>query len=79
MGRTEEANTNRLLVLLQTPLLLFVSLTFIGLSDAFKGGQLADGIMTPVPLAFFSFVMLVAQQAQFWGVRRIMRKHLPSA
>ncbi len=79
MGRTEEANTNRLLVLLQTPLLLVVSLIVIGLSDAFKGGQLADGILAPVPLAFLSFVMLVAQQAQFWGVRRIMRKHLPPA
>ncbi|RYG55275.1 MAG: hypothetical protein EON56_05910 [Alphaproteobacteria bacterium] len=55
MGRTEEANTNRLLVLLQMPLLLVASLTFIGLSDAFKGGRLADGILAPVPLALQSF------------------------
>lgn len=40
-GRTEEASTNRLLVLLQTPLLFVVSLTFIGVSDAFKHGPLA--------------------------------------
>lgn len=78
MGRTEEANTNRMLVLSQMPLLFVVSLLFIGLSGAFKG-EPTDGILTPVPLAFLSFVMLVAQQAQFWGVRRIMRKRPPSA
>jgi hypothetical protein len=79
MGRTDGANTNRLLVLLQAPLLLVVALLLVALKGAVEGAQSADDILAPFPLGFLSVVTLICQQAQLWGVRRIMRKHHPTA
>lgn len=77
MGRTMEANANRLIVLLQMPLLFVVDLLVIGLLDVFKGEHSANVIPAQFSLASLAVVMLLAQQAQYWRVRSIVRKPRP--
>lgn len=66
MGRTNKPNANRFLVVLQAPLIYLAALAVI---------LAKDNVLDTGALLFASAVMLVGQQAQLWGVRRIMRKH----
>lgn len=77
MGHTDRPNTTRWLVLLQAPLMFVLALALVVARDAFEGRLSIRGALAPTPLLALSALMLVVQQAQLWGVRRIMRKHVP--
>jgi hypothetical protein len=72
MGRRETPDTNRTVVLLQGPAIYVAVLAFETIIDLVRGHTLAEDGWSPLPVV--SVLMLVCQQAQYWGVRRIMRK-----
>ncbi len=74
MGRTNKPNTNRIVVVLQAPFVYFVVLFIILIKGVFEGEATIFDTKAVFALFAISVVILIAQQAQFWGVRRIMRK-----
>lgn len=73
MGRTEEPNTNRTIVLLQVPATYVLVLLFIAARDLATGARIDQESFGPGLMTVMALVMLLTQQAQLWGVRRIMR------
>lgn len=73
MGRTEEPNTNRAVVLLQVPAIYVLVLLFIAARDIVSGARIDEQSFSPGLMTFMAIAMLLTQQAQFWGVGRIMR------
>lgn len=73
MGRTEEPNTNRTIVLLQVPATYVLVLLFITARDVATGTRIDQESFGPGLMTVMALVMLLTQQAQLWGVRRIMR------
>jgi hypothetical protein len=76
MGRTNKPNANRIIVVLQIPIIYFSTLAFIIITSNIDASASRLRSLPTFALACISIVMLVAQQAQLWGVRRLMRKHL---
>jgi hypothetical protein len=74
MGRTDKPNTNRVIVLLQIPVIYIVSLVVILIRDHVEASVSDPVILSTLVLLFVSFMILAVQQAQLWGIRRIMRK-----
>lgn len=73
MGRTEEPNTNRVVVLVQVPAIYVLVALFVVARDIVSGARIDEQSFSPGLMTFMALVMLLTQQAQFWGVRRIMR------
>lgn len=73
MGRTEEPNTTRAVVLVQVPAIYVLVMLFIATRDIVSGARVDEQSFSPGLMTFMAIVMLLTQQAQFWGVRRIMR------
>ena len=61
MGRTNKPNTNRLVVVLQQPILYLAALALILAKDAMEGKLLHSGTLSTFALLSVSIVMLVAQ------------------
>lgn len=73
MGRTEEPNTNRAIVLFQVPAIYVLVALSIAARDIVSGVSVDDESFSPGLTTVMAIAMLLTQQAQFWGVRRIMR------
>ena len=75
MGKTDAPNTNRYVVVFYAPLIYLIALSLIALKENVIDHLSISKIFYIFPLVLISITMSLAQQAQFWGVRRIMRKH----
>ena len=76
MGRTNKPNPNRIIVVLQVPLIYLAVLIFIILRAAIDSDASEFRAPPTFGLAWFSILMLVVQQAQLGGERKLMRKRL---
>ncbi|HEX7695142.1 MAG TPA: hypothetical protein VF409_11670, partial [Sphingomonas sp.] len=71
---TDVPNTSRLMVLLQLPVTYVVVLLGFLAKDLIVDHAAVLQVVSVFGASFFLAVMLIAQQVQLWGVRRLMRK-----
>lgn len=74
LGRTNKPNANRIVVVLQAPSVYLTVLLIFLIKGVIERDATMFGTQANVALFSVSIVLLVAQQAQFWGIRRIMRR-----